>query len=134
MYVYIILYVDDIVLTRDYHGISQVKQHLCHHFQTKDLGKLRYLLGIEVAQLNNDVVISQRYYTWDILEEFGLINSKFVETLMDPNAKLLPNHGESLSNPKKYKRLVGKLNYLTVIYANISFIVSVGVDFLILHV
>jgi len=47
--IYLVVYVDDIVLTRsDHHGISQVKQHLCQHFQTKDLGKLRYFLGIEV--------------------------------------------------------------------------------------
>nr|KYP44965.1 Retrovirus-related Pol polyprotein from transposon TNT 1-94 [Cajanus cajan] len=52
------VYVDDIVLTgSDHHGISQIK-HLCHHFQTKDLGKLRYFLGIEVAQSTNGIVIS----------------------------------------------------------------------------
>ena len=41
--IYLVVYVNDIVLTgSDHHGISQVKQHLCQHFQTKDLGKLRY--------------------------------------------------------------------------------------------
>jgi len=39
--VYLIVYVDDIVLTgNDHHGIFQMKQHICHHFQTKDLDKL----------------------------------------------------------------------------------------------
>jgi len=67
--------VDDIVLTSsDHHDISQIK-HLCYHFQTKDLGKLRYVLGIEVAQSNNGSVISQRKYALDILEEIGLMNS-----------------------------------------------------------
>jgi len=48
--IYLVVYVDDIVLTgSDHHGISQLKHHICHHFQTKGLGKLRYLLGIEVA-------------------------------------------------------------------------------------
>jgi len=90
--IYLIVYVDDIVLTgSDHHGILQVKQHLCQHFQTKDFGKLIYFLGIEVAQSNNGIVISQRKYALDILEETGLTNSKFVETLMDPNVKLLPS-------------------------------------------
>nr|KYP37164.1 Retrovirus-related Pol polyprotein from transposon TNT 1-94 [Cajanus cajan] len=85
------VYVNDIVLTgSDHHGISQIKQHLCHHFQTKDLGKLRYFLGIELAQSTNGIVISQRKYALDILEETTLMNSKPVDTPMDPNAKLLP--------------------------------------------
>jgi len=56
--IYLVVYVDDIVLTgSDHHGISQLKQDICHHFQTKDLGKLRYFLGIEVAQSNHGIVI-----------------------------------------------------------------------------
>jgi len=74
-----------------------MKQHLCDHFQTKDLEKLRYFLGIEVVQSNNDgIVISQRKYALDILEEIGLMNSKFVDTHMDPNTKLLPNQGKPM--------------------------------------
>jgi len=91
-YTYLIVYVDDSVLIgNDQHGISQVKQHLCHHIQTKSLDKLKYFLGIEVALSNNGIVISQRKYALDILEVIGLVNSNFVDTLMDPNAKLLPN-------------------------------------------
>jgi len=70
--VYLIVYVDDIVLIGSAnHHISQLKQHLYHHFQSKDLSKLRYSLGIEVAQSNNGIVISQRKYVMDILEEMG---------------------------------------------------------------
>ena len=129
--IYLVVYVDDIVLTgSDHHGISQLKQHICHHFQTKDLGKLRYFMGIEVAQSNHGIVISQRKYALDLLEEIGLLNSKSVETPIDPNAKLLPSQGELLSDPKKYRRLVGKLNYLTLTRPDISFAVSVVSQFL----
>ena len=55
--IYLIVYVDDIVLTgSDNLGIFLLKQHLCCHFQTKDLGKLRYFLGIEVAQSNSGII------------------------------------------------------------------------------
>jgi len=129
--IYLVVYVDDIVLIgNDNHSISQIKQHICHHFQTKDLGKLRYFLGTKVAQSNNGIVISQRKYALDILEKTGLMNSKSIETPMDPNAKLLPSQGEPLSDPEKYRRLVGKLNYLTVTRLDISFAVSVMSQFL----
>nr|KYP55409.1 Retrovirus-related Pol polyprotein from transposon TNT 1-94 [Cajanus cajan] len=129
--IYLIVYVDDIVLTgSDHHDISQIKQHLCHHFQTKDLEKLRYFLGIEVAQSTNGIVISQRKYALDILEKIELMSSKPIDTPMDPKAKLLPSQGEPFSDPERYKRLVGKLNYLMVTRPNISFVVSVVSQFL----
>ncbi|KAK2377577.1 putative mitochondrial protein [Trifolium repens] len=129
--IYLIVYVDDIVITgSDQQGILQLKQYLSNQFQTKDLGKLRYFLGIEVAQSKDGIVISQRKYAMDILEETGLLNAKPVDTPMDPNIKLLPNQGEPLSDSGRYRRLVGKLNYLTVTRPDISFAVSVVSQFL----
>ena len=61
----------------------------------------------------------------DILEETSLLGSKPVETPMDSNVKLYEDYGELLSNPNRYHRLVGKLNYLKIIRPNISFAVSV---------
>ena len=42
--------------------------------QTKDLGKLKYFLGIEVVQFNIGVAISQRKYTLDILTDIGMLD------------------------------------------------------------
>ena len=61
----------------------------------------------------------------DILEETGLLGSKPVETPMDPNVKLYEDQGELLSNPERYHRLVGKLNYLTITRPNIPFAICV---------
>ena len=61
--IYLIVYVDDIVITdSDQDGIQKLKQHIFNHFQTKDLGKLKYFLVIEIAQSNSGVVMSQRKY------------------------------------------------------------------------
>ena len=89
--IYLIVYVDDIVIiVNDWDGIQKLKQHLFSHFQTKDLEKLKYFLGIEVTQSNSVVVISQRKYTLDILENIGMLDCKPIDTLMDPNVKLVP--------------------------------------------
>jgi len=92
--IYLTTYVDDIVLIGSkYHNISQMKQYLFNEFQTKHLGKLRYFLGIEVTQSKDGIIISQRKYVLDILEEIGLMNSKSVDIPMDHNTKLLPSGG-----------------------------------------
>lgn len=48
--IYLIVYVDDIIITgSDYDDIVDLKRYLSKAFQTKDLGQLRYFLGIDVA-------------------------------------------------------------------------------------
>ncbi|RVX00633.1 Retrovirus-related Pol polyprotein from transposon TNT 1-94 [Vitis vinifera] len=107
--IYLVVYVDDIVITgSDQDGIQKLKQHLFTHFQTKDLGKLKYFLGIEIAQSSSGVVLSQRKYALDILEETGMLDCKPVDTPMDPNVKLVPGQGEPLGDPGRYRRLVGQ--------------------------
>ncbi|RVX22605.1 Retrovirus-related Pol polyprotein from transposon TNT 1-94 [Vitis vinifera] len=129
--IYLVVYVDDIVITgSDQDDIQKLKQHLFTHFQTKDLGKLKYFLGIEIAQSSSGVVLSQRKYALDILEETGMLDCKPIDTPMDPNVKLVPGQGEPLGDPGRYRRLVGKLNYLTITRPDISFPVSVVSQFL----
>ena len=129
--IYLIVYVDDIVITcTNQGGIQKLKQHLFNHFQTKDLRKLKYFLGIEVAQSNSGVVISQKKYTLDILTDTGMLDCKLVDTLMDPNVELVPSQGDLLRDLERYRRLVGKLNYLTITWLVISLPVSEVSEFL----
>ena len=85
----LIVYVDDIIIIGDdKQDIDDLKGYLQNSFRTKDLGKLRYLLSIEVARSKEGISLSQRKYVLDILEETGLLGSKLVETPMDLNVKL----------------------------------------------
>ena len=99
-------------------------------FRQNYLGKLKYFLGIEVAQSNFKVVISQRKYTLDILTDIGMLDYKPVDTPMDPNVKLVPSQDELLRDLGRYRRLVGKLNYLNITRPDISFPMSVVSQFL----
>lgn len=86
----------------DQDGIKQLKTHLFHHFQTKDLGLLRYFLGIKVAQSSSGIVISQRKYALDILEETRMSDCRPIDSHMDPNSKLSHGQGEPLADVGKY--------------------------------
>jgi len=120
--VYLIVYVDDIVITgNDTAGISHLQEHLCRHFQTKDFGSLKYFLGTEVAQSKDGVVISQRKYALDILQKTCMIDCRPVDSPMDPNQKLTIEEGELFFDPERYRRLVGKLIYLTITRPDLSF-------------
>ena len=59
-----------------------------------------------------------------------MLDCKPVDTLMDPNVKLVPGQGEPLRNQGRYRQLVGGLNYLTITRPDISFPVSVVSQFL----
>ncbi|KAK8947338.1 hypothetical protein KSP39_PZI006915 [Platanthera zijinensis] len=107
---------------------TEVKQHLGTVFQTKDLGPLRYFLGLEVARRPDGLVLSQRKYCLDLLHDAGYSGCKPINTPMDVNHKLCTQASNSdllLENPEYYRRLVGKLIYLTVTRPDISFAVGI---------
>ncbi|XP_019053482.1 PREDICTED: uncharacterized protein LOC109114769 [Nelumbo nucifera] len=127
----LVVYVDDIVITgSDRPGIDRLKTYLQDHLQTKDFGKLRYSLGLEVARSKNGINLCQRKYVLDLLEETGLLGARPAETLMGLNAKLGSDTGEEFKDPGRYRRLVGKLNYLTNTRPDISFAISVVNQFM----
>lgn len=54
-----------------------------------------------------------------------MIETKTCESPMIPNKKLKVDKGDPLKNPEKYRRIVGKLNYLMITRPYITFHASV---------
>ena len=67
--------------------MAHLKHLLSREFEIKDLGHLKYFLGIEVARSSRGIHVYQRKYNLDLLRETGMSGCKPVETPMDPNTK-----------------------------------------------
>ncbi|GAU22432.1 hypothetical protein TSUD_123190 [Trifolium subterraneum] len=118
----LLIYVDDIILAgTDLNEITRIKKILDTHFKIKDLGVLKYFLGLEVAQSREGITISQRKYCLDLLKDSGLLGSKPASTPLDPAVKLHIDDSKPYENVSLYRRLIGKLLYLCNTRPDISF-------------
>ncbi|PKI72225.1 hypothetical protein CRG98_007423 [Punica granatum] len=125
IFMVVLVYVDDLILTgNDPSSCSRFKQYLDHCFHIKDLGKLKYFVGIEVARTTDNLFLCQRKYTLDILTECG-IGARPVNLPMEQNLKLTSDSGGELQDPFQYRRLVGQLIYLTISRLELSYPVHI---------
>ncbi|RVX15883.1 Retrovirus-related Pol polyprotein from transposon TNT 1-94 [Vitis vinifera] len=127
----IIVYVDDIILIGDHEEkIDLLKKLLTKEFEIKDLGNLKYFLGMEIARSKKGIAVSQRKYVLDLLNETGMLGCKPAETPMDTTVKLEESDGSAPVDKGRYQRLVGKLIYLSHTRPDIGFSVSVVSQFM----
>jgi len=121
----LLIYVDDILITgNDLARIAATKQFLHNHFRLKDLGILKYFLGIEVSASKKGIFISQRKYALEIIADAGLLGAAPINTPMERGLKL-SNKGTLLKEPNRYRRLIGRLIYLTVSRPDITYAIHV---------
>uniref|UniRef100_A0A803KNI7 Reverse transcriptase Ty1/copia-type domain-containing protein n=1 Tax=Chenopodium quinoa TaxID=63459 RepID=A0A803KNI7_CHEQI len=120
------VYVDDLIVAgNDMEEIFETKLFLTSQFHMKDMGELRYFLGIEVDRSEQGMFLSQRKYVADILEEYDMVNLRPLKLPMDPHLKLTAEGGSILRDPEPYQKLVEKLIYRTITRPDISFTVHV---------
>ena len=85
----ITIYVDDLIIVGDSAmEIDHVKSLLKQEFEMKDLGELRYFLGIEVIRTPKGIWLSHRQYALDMLSKYGMADCKPIAMPLDVNAKL----------------------------------------------
>ena len=127
--VVLLVYVDDIIITgSDKEEIQATKDFLKSVFEIKDLGEMKYFLGIEICRSKEGLFLSQRKYTLDLLKDAGKLDGKTAKTPLEDGYKV-PREGEIEDSPpfkdaKLYRKLVGKLIYLTITRPDICFAVN----------
>lgn len=127
----LVIYDDDMVITGDdAKEIEELKRQLFREFEMKDLGHLKYFLGIEVLRSKKGIFINQRKYILDLLAEAGMIDCKPAETPIVTNHGLQIIDGAEMADQDRYRRLVGKLIYLSHTRPDIAYAVGVVSKFM----
>ena len=125
------VYVDDIIITgSDDAEVAATKVYLAQHFVIRDLSPPRYFLGLEIAYRPGQMSICQRKYALDLLEETGMLGCKPAPSPMEQNVDWWDHATALLEDAGLYRRLVGKLIFLTVTRPDISYAVSVLSQFM----
>ncbi|GKE47686.1 ribonuclease H-like domain-containing protein, partial [Tanacetum coccineum] len=121
---YLLLYVDDIVLTASSEELLQrIISSLHQEISMTDLGHLNYFLGISVTRDASGMFLSQRKYASEILEQAHMVGCNSSRTPVDIESKL-GDDGDPVSYPTLYRSLAGSLQYLTFTRLDISYAVQ----------
>lgn len=108
------LYVDDIIYSSSSVAlIDQFKSEMMKTFEMSDQGTMSYFLRLKVKQVSNCIFVMQKNYIENLLQELNMKNCKLVMTSMGVNYRFQGTPTIDFTDPRMYRRLIGKLLYLT---------------------
>lgn len=130
---------DDLLITGSSSTlILETKALLNHHYKIKDLGEIKYFLGLEIARSNKGISVCQRKFCLDLISDLGLTGLKPASTPLEANHRLTSVlydesitatsgktwNDEFLKDPTSYQKLIGKLLYLTMTRPDIAYAIQ----------
>jgi hypothetical protein len=122
---YLLLYVDDIILTALSTGLHQrIVSALQREFVMKDLGELHHFLGMHVQHCGDGLLLSQEQYMMEILDRAGMAECKPCSTPVDTNPKVSAIDGVPVADASDFHSLAGALQYLTFTRPDIAYVVQ----------
>ena len=123
--VYLLLYVDDIIITgNNSTAISDIISQLSATFELKDLGPLRYFLGLQIDYKKVRLFVHQHKYITDLLHKFQMTDCKAAPTPIATTPPISTDNNDALSDPTPFRSLVGALQYDTFTHLDIAFAVN----------
>ncbi|XP_071902889.1 uncharacterized protein [Coffea arabica] len=127
----LLVYVDDMIVTgNNKEEIENFRSYLAKEFEIKDLGTLKYFLGIEVSRSKQGLFLSQRKYTLELLAETGMSACEPIDTPIEVNHGLAFFSDQIPTNKERYQRIMGRLIYLTYTRPDLAYAVSVVSQFM----
>ncbi|XP_021832520.1 uncharacterized protein LOC110772399 [Prunus avium] len=124
--VLLLLYVDDIILTGFNADLVQtVVDNLSSVFEMKDMGRLAYFLGLQIAYpISGGLFVSQTKYAKDLLHKVRMHCCRACSTSCKPQNQILKDSSELLSDPTVFRSVVGALQYLTFTRPDLAYAVN----------
>jgi hypothetical protein len=121
-----LVYVDDVILAgNNLEDITKTKCFLSSHFKLKDMRQLKYFLIIEVARSKHGISLCQRKYALEILKDTGFLGAKPSRFPAKQNVTLIQGDENLLEDASQYRRLVGRLIYLTITRPDLAYAVHI---------
>jgi histone deacetylase 1/2 len=124
---FLLVYVDDIILTASSNDLlHHIVEQLCSEFAIKDLGALRFFLGVQVTRDATGFFLTQAQYAEEILERAGMSSCKPATTPADTKPKVSLHDGNLLpaSDASFYRSIAGALQYLTLTRPDVAYAVN----------
>jgi hypothetical protein len=129
--VVITIYVDDLIVGGDNEKeVEHVKHLFKQKFDMKDLGELKFFLGIEVIRTPKGIWLSQQQYALDMLSKYGMGGCKPISVPLNQNGKLSADAGEVLEDATMYRKIVGNLIYMTITKPDLNYTVGLESQFM----
>uniref|UniRef100_A0A0A9B536 Reverse transcriptase Ty1/copia-type domain-containing protein n=1 Tax=Arundo donax TaxID=35708 RepID=A0A0A9B536_ARUDO len=122
---YLLLYVDDIILTASSPVFLQrIIDRLHSEFAMTDLGDLHHFLNISVERSSAGIFLSQRQYAIELLQRAGMAECHSTSTPVDTHAKISATDGAPVADPSTYRSIAGALQYITLTRPDLAYAIQ----------
>nr|GEU58223.1 hypothetical protein [Tanacetum cinerariifolium] len=118
------VYVDDIIFGSTKKELCNAFAKMMHKkFQMSSMGELKFFLGLQVKQKQNEIFISQDKHVAKILKKYGFTKVKNASTPIETQKPLLKDEDGEEVYVHMYRLMIGSLMYLTSLRHDIIFVV-----------
>ncbi|GKB89351.1 retrovirus-related pol polyprotein from transposon TNT 1-94 [Tanacetum coccineum] len=124
------IYVNDIIFGSTCQDMCDEFAKIMHDkFEMSMMGELNFFLGLQIKQMEDDILFNQSKYIKEMLKKFGLEESKLMKTSMSSDTKLTKDEECESVDSTKYRGMIGSLLYLTASRPDIMFSVCLCARF-----